>query len=62
MVDQVVHAVIGLGPIEPLSRDRTVQGILVNDTRDMYVERRCGPIRRRQRDHRAAGEAVTVPR
>ena len=39
MVDQVVYEVIGLGPIEPLFRDRTVSDILVNGPRDIYVER-----------------------
>ena len=40
MVDQVVYEVIGLGPIEPLFRDRSVSDILVNGPRDIYVERR----------------------
>ncbi|HYW33013.1 MAG TPA: CpaF family protein [Gemmatimonas sp.] len=40
MVEQVVYEVIGLGPIEPLFRDRTVSDILVNGPRDIYVERR----------------------
>jgi pilus assembly protein CpaF len=39
LVDQVVYEVIGLGPIEPLFRDRTVSDILVNGPRDIYVER-----------------------
>jgi pilus assembly protein CpaF len=39
IVDQVVYEVIGLGPIEPLFRDRTVTDILVNGPRDIYVER-----------------------
>jgi pilus assembly protein CpaF len=39
IVDQVVYEVIGLGPIEPLFRDRTVSDILVNGPRDIYVER-----------------------
>ena len=39
MVDQVVYEVIGLGPIEPLFRDRSVADILVNGPRDIYVER-----------------------
>ena len=38
-MDQVVYEVIGLGPIEPLFRDRTVSDILVNGPRDIYVER-----------------------
>lgn len=40
LVDQVVYEVIGLGPIEPLFRDRSVTDILVNGPRDIYVERR----------------------
>jgi pilus assembly protein CpaF len=39
LVEQVVYEVIGLGPIEPLFRDRTVSDILVNGPRDIYVER-----------------------
>jgi pilus assembly protein CpaF len=40
IVDQVLYEVIGLGPIEPLFRDKTVSDILVNGPRDIYVERR----------------------
>jgi pilus assembly protein CpaF len=40
LVEQVVYEVIGLGPIEPLFRDRTVSDILVNGPRDIYVERK----------------------
>jgi len=39
LVEQVVYEVIGLGPIEPYFRDRTVSDILVNGPRDIYVER-----------------------
>ena len=39
LVDQVVYEVIGLGPIEPLFRDRSITDILVNGPRDIYVER-----------------------
>ena len=39
LVDQVVYEVIGLGPIEPLFRDKSVTDILVNGPRDIYVER-----------------------
>lgn len=39
LVEHVVYEVIGLGPIEPLFRDRTVSDILVNGPRDIYVER-----------------------
>ncbi|HET7456665.1 MAG TPA: CpaF family protein [Gemmatimonadaceae bacterium] len=39
VVEQVVYEVTGLGPIEPLFRDRTVTDILVNGPKDIYVER-----------------------
>lgn len=39
VVEQIVYEVIGLGPIEPLFRDRTVTDILVNGPKDIYVER-----------------------
>jgi pilus assembly protein CpaF len=39
LVEQVVYEVIGLGPIEPFFRDRTVSDILINGPRDIYVER-----------------------
>jgi pilus assembly protein CpaF len=39
LVEQVVHEVVGLGPIEPYFRDLTVSDILVNGPRDIFVER-----------------------
>ena len=39
LVEEVVYEVIGLGPIEPFFRDRSVSDILVNGPRDIYVER-----------------------
>jgi pilus assembly protein CpaF len=39
VVEQIVYEVIGLGPIEPLFRDRTVTDILVNGAKEIYVER-----------------------
>jgi len=39
VVDQIVYEVIGLGPIEPLFRDRTVTDILVNGPKEIYVEK-----------------------
>jgi pilus assembly protein CpaF len=39
VTDQIVYEVIGLGPIEPLFRDRSVTDILVNGPKDIYVER-----------------------
>ncbi len=40
LVEQIVYEVVGLGPIEPLFRDRAISDILVNGPRDIYVERR----------------------
>jgi pilus assembly protein CpaF len=40
VVDQVIYEITGLGPIEPLMRDSTISDILVNNARDVYVERR----------------------
>jgi pilus assembly protein CpaF len=40
MVVEVQHETFGLGPIEPLMQDPTVNDILVNGPRDVYVERR----------------------
>ena len=40
IVEQVIYEVTGLGPIEPLFRDRTISDILVNGARDIYVERK----------------------
>jgi pilus assembly protein CpaF len=40
LVDEVVHELFGLGPIEPLLADSTVSDILVNGPENIYVERR----------------------
>jgi pilus assembly protein CpaF len=40
IVVEVQHEAFGLGPIEPLMRDRTISDILVNGAREVYVERR----------------------
>jgi pilus assembly protein CpaF len=40
IVVDVQHETFGLGPIEPLMRDRTISDILVNGAREVYVERR----------------------
>ncbi len=37
---EVQHEAFGLGPLEPLMRDRTISDILVNGAREVYVERR----------------------
>jgi len=39
VVDQIVYEVIGLGPIEPLFRDRAVTDILVNGPKEIYIEK-----------------------
>jgi pilus assembly protein CpaF len=39
VVEQIVYEVIGLGPIEPLFRDRSVTDILVNGPKEIYIER-----------------------
>jgi pilus assembly protein CpaF len=39
LVEEIVHEVQGLGPIEPLMRDPEVSDILVNTSRQVYVER-----------------------
>ncbi|HET6680281.1 MAG TPA: CpaF family protein [Gemmatimonadaceae bacterium] len=40
VIEQIIYEVTGLGPIEPLFRDRTISDILVNGPRDIYIERR----------------------
>ena len=39
VIEQVVYEVTGLGPIEPLFRDKAVTDILINGPKDLYVER-----------------------
>jgi pilus assembly protein CpaF len=39
LVEQVLHEIFGLGPLEPLLRDPTVSDILVNTGRQVFVER-----------------------
>src|SRR5215469_906465 len=36
---EVLHEVFGLGPLEPLLQDATINDILVNTCRSVYVER-----------------------
>ncbi|HUP01697.1 MAG TPA: CpaF family protein [Gemmatimonadota bacterium] len=40
LVEQILHEIFGLGPLEPLLHDPTVSDILVNTFQDVYVERR----------------------
>jgi pilus assembly protein CpaF len=39
VVEQIVYEVTGLGPIEPLFRDRAVTDILINGPKNIYIER-----------------------
>src|SRR5262245_17314356 len=39
LTDEILHEVYGLGPIEPLMRDPEVSDILVNTSRQIYIER-----------------------
>lgn len=40
MVEELVHEVFGLGPLEVLTRDPEISDILVNHAHEIYVERR----------------------
>nr|WP_254444865.1 CpaF family protein [Ruegeria atlantica] len=39
LVDELIHEVLGLGPLEPLLEDPTINDILVNSYDQVYVER-----------------------
>jgi pilus assembly protein CpaF len=39
LTEEIIHEVYGLGPIEPLMRDPEVADILVNTSRQVYIER-----------------------
>ena len=41
LVDSLVADMLGLGPLEPLIADETVNDIMVNGPKQVYVERRC---------------------
>ena len=40
VIEQVIYEVTGLGPIEPLFRDKSISDILVNGPKDIYIERK----------------------
>lgn len=40
LIDELIDDILGLGPIEPLLRDTTVNDILVNGPHKVYVERK----------------------
>ncbi|MEI4486853.1 CpaF family protein [Frigidibacter sp. MR17.14] len=54
VITEVIDEVLGLGPLEPLLADPTVNDILVNGYRNVYVERRgvLERVRTRFRDER----------
>ena len=39
LYDEILHEVLGFGPLEPLLQDPTVSDILVNTYKQVYVER-----------------------
>ncbi len=39
VVEEVLHEIFGLGPLEPLLADPTISDILVNTHREVYIER-----------------------
>lgn len=40
LIEELIDDILGLGPIEPLLRDNTVNDILVNGPQNVYVERK----------------------
>lgn len=40
MVEEVVHETFGLGPLEPLLQDKSIDDIMVNNYNTVYVERK----------------------
>ena len=40
IVEHIVWEIIGLGPLEPLTRDKTITDILVNNAHNIFVERK----------------------
>ncbi len=55
LVTDLVNEIVGLGPLEPLMADPTVQDILVNGPSKVYIERKgvltLTPVRFRDDDH-----------
>jgi len=40
IVEHIVWEIVGLGPLEPLTRDKTITDILVNNAHNIFVERK----------------------
>src|SRR5687768_6195032 len=40
IVEHIVWEIVGLGPLEPLTRDKSITDILVNNARNIFVERK----------------------
>lgn len=40
VIEEIVDEILGLGPLEPLLKDKTVSDILVNSYKNIYVERK----------------------
>jgi len=55
LISDVMDEILGLGPIEPLIRDDTIQDILVNTYKQVYVEKagvlHLTPVQFRDNDH-----------
>ena len=55
LIDELLHELLGLGPLEPLLADPTVNDILVNGYREVFVERfgmlEKAPVRFRNEKH-----------
>ncbi len=55
LISDVMDEILGLGPIEPLVRDDSIQDILVNTFKQVYVEKagvlHLTPVRFRDNDH-----------
>ena len=47
LIQDIIHEVLGLGPLEPLLADHTVNDILVNGHKQVFVER-ASPFQRRR--------------
>jgi pilus assembly protein CpaF len=59
IVEQVVWEITGLGPIEPLFRDPSISDILVNSSRDIFIERK-GKLSRVSAQFRNDGHLMAV--